>query len=366
MDPSADTLTPDPLTNSQLSHLAKIKDIVTGITRRDQEALTASELHNLAEITAIVARLEHGACRCRLVRRAGRTPAPLAVTTNLAPQIRSSSLVRRVTMEATAKYETHQWLLPFLSVHVCPLVSAHLWILDWRVGATHINTTLDSSLVKKWLLLQAYSAHWKLPAEPLAKEHVLCMVSRRYSKATRQHTLSIYTFISLDLSLSSDVTTSPIAVLDTYIGDCNDAAAPGWLRWDYISVSFQHDRAGFIGLFVNLVLWAENLGMPELSSEMIQWAWAISVGTWAEFLQLGPSTPHKPTAPSNHTPYRRYLLDAFSMRRLFNVSPIRHLDTDFNTSLDTESDDEDFPDSPLEDYFTAYNFEPLPALFTHQ
>ncbi|KAJ7774086.1 hypothetical protein B0H16DRAFT_1450889 [Mycena metata] len=362
MDPSADTLTPDPLTNSQLSHLAKIKDIVAGITRRDQEALTASELHNLAEITAIVARLEHGACRCRLVRRAGRTPAPLAVTTNLAPQIRSSSLVRRVTSSPTHKQERGR-------EGEDGRVPKRRKMGDANADKENIAptfTTLDSSLVKKWLLLQAYSAHWKLPAEPLAKEHVLCMVSRRYSKATRQHTLSIYTFISLDLSLSSDVTTSPIAVLDTYIGDCNDAAAPGWLRWDYISVSFQHDRAGFIGLFVNLVLWAENLGTPELSSEMIQWAWAISVGTWAEFLQLGPSTPHKPSAPSNHTPYRRYLLDAFSMRRLFNVSPIRHLDTDFNTSLDTESDDEDFPDSPLEDYFTAYNFEPLPALFTHQ
>jgi hypothetical protein len=124
MDSSADTLSSDPLTNSQLSHLAKIKDIVAGITHSgDEGAFTTSEINNLAEITSIVARLEHGARRCRLVRRAGTTvlcflipasffdlfsrlqSAPLAVTTNLAPRTRSSTLVRRATSPPTRKQE---------------------------------------------------------------------------------------------------------------------------------------------------------------------------------------------------------------------------------------------------------------------
>ncbi|KAJ7739012.1 hypothetical protein B0H16DRAFT_1759458 [Mycena metata] len=120
----------------------------------------------------------------------------------------------------------------------------------------------------------------------------------------------------------------------------------GWLRWGYISVVFQHDRAGFIGLFANLAMWGENLGKADLSSQMIQWARTISIGTWAESLELGPRTPHKPTAPNNSTPYRR----------------------SFTTGLDTDSDDGDLSSSPLDGCFTTYGGGPVPflTLFTRK
>ncbi|KAJ7814371.1 hypothetical protein B0H13DRAFT_1924870 [Mycena leptocephala] len=192
-------------------------------------------------------------------------------------------------------------------------------------------TGLDDSLVKKWLLLQAYGA--ERPNEPvqvqvqgLDRDKVLCTVTRSYFKPTRLHTLSIQATVSVDISCCPHVRTSPSTILDTFTGDCNDAMAPGWLCSLDISVFFPHDRAGFIGLFVNLAMWAENLEVA---------------GTWAQFKQLDPSTPHKRTTPNNVKPVRP-------------STPLTHCDG---------SDSED--DSPVaswDDVDASYELERLPAL----
>jgi hypothetical protein len=96
------------------------------------------------------------------------------------------------------------------------------------------------------------------------------------------------------VEISPCVHARKIPALDTYVGDCNDATAPGWLRWPIMAVIFAQNRAAFIGLFVNLALWPENLevstqlgpysctiilksSQAHLSTAMIEWAGAISV-----------------------------------------------------------------------------------------
>ncbi|KAF8185605.1 hypothetical protein K438DRAFT_1836690, partial [Mycena galopus ATCC 62051] len=127
---------------------------------------------------------------------------------------------------------------------------------------------------------------------------------RSFSKHDRLHTLSIMATVSPDVFPCLHARTSPIAILDTFTGDCNDAMAPGWLRWLHLSVDFRQDRTTFIGVFVNLALWDDNLAVLHLSTAMFKWAGVISVGTWAQSRRLDPSTPRKRTTPHNFKPVR--------------------------------------------------------------
>ncbi|KAJ7301764.1 hypothetical protein DFH08DRAFT_992213 [Mycena albidolilacea] len=141
------------------------------------------------------------------------------------------------------------------------------------------------------------------PHSPASSKRNASLNSRVFDdpSAARLHTLSLTGIVSVEISPCFHARKSP--ALDTYVGDCNDATAPGWLRWPVMAVIFAQNRAAFIGLFVNLALSPENLE-AHLSTAMIEWAGAISVGTWAQSCSLGPSTPQKPTTPNNFKPIR--------------------------------------------------------------
>ncbi|KAJ7791998.1 hypothetical protein B0H14DRAFT_3565668 [Mycena olivaceomarginata] len=220
---------------------------------------------------------------------------------------------------------------------------------------------------QKWLLLQAYGAEGSNDA--LHGSHgdtVLCTVTRSYYKPACLHTLAITATVSVDISSCLHARTSPSAVLDTFAGDCNDATAPGWLRWLDISVVFPHDRAGFIGLFVNLAMWAENLETPHLSTAMIDWAGAISLGTWAASCRLGPATPKKRTIATNYKPVRPCAKhDIYSTREslaFYDGSPTCIMDITYEDEDDETDSDGGSPAASWDDEHASYALEPLPAL----
>ncbi|KAJ7914136.1 hypothetical protein B0H13DRAFT_1873214 [Mycena leptocephala] len=213
------------------------------------------------------------------------------------------------------------------TLSVCPWIPAR---------SSYKQAGLDNGLVKKWLLLQAYGAEGSNDA--LHGSHgdtVLCTVTRSYFKPARLHALAITATVSVDISSCLHARTSPSAVLDTFAGDCNDATAPGWLRWLDISVVFPHDRAGFIGLFVNLAMWAESLETKRTIA-----------------------TNYKPVRPcAKHDIYSTRESLAFYDGSPTCIMDITYEDEDAETDSDGGS-----PAASWDDEHASYALEPLPAL----
>ncbi|KAF7347974.1 hypothetical protein MSAN_01749500 [Mycena sanguinolenta] len=230
-------------------------------------------------------------------------------------------------------------------------------------GWTQDSGTLLISVVKKWLLLQIYSAGISVNSPNPDEDVVICTVFRNYDKNTGRHTLYLEGTVSPEISPCLHSRTSPNAVIDSFEGDY-DGAAPGWLHAIlHMPVFFLHDRAGFIGIFVNLALWPENL-QANLSVAMIEWATAVSAGTWAASLPLGPRTPGKRTASHNYRPVRPCVKHNIYSRQeslaLRDSSPICIMDGDYESD---ESEDGGYA-AESDDEYIPYELEPLHPLDT--
>ncbi|KAJ7318499.1 hypothetical protein DFH08DRAFT_819777 [Mycena albidolilacea] len=165
------------------------------------------------------------------------------------------------------------------------------------------RTDIDTSLVKKWLMLQAYRAEGEELC-PLEGDAVLCTVSRTYSKAARLRTLLLTGIVSVEISPCLHARKIPAVILDT------------------------------------------SLGIAHLSTAMIEWAGAISVGTWAQSCSLGPSIPQKPTTPNNFKPIRPCALTQHTFVIHDYESDEPESDGEGSVSWDEDN----------------YELEPLPAL----
>ncbi|KAJ7834059.1 hypothetical protein B0H14DRAFT_3462324 [Mycena olivaceomarginata] len=104
---------------------------------------------------------------------------------------------------------------------------------------------------------------------------------------------------------------------------------------------------------VNLALWPENLE-AHLSTAMIEWAGAISVGTWAQSCSLGPQ---KPTTPNNFKPIRPLPDTAYIRHAVHsgggNESLICIVDSDYESD-EPESDGEETTTKPANDDSEAH------------
>ncbi|KAK7008312.1 hypothetical protein R3P38DRAFT_3324899 [Favolaschia claudopus] len=243
-------------------------------------------------------------------------------------------------------------MIDFRRTKYCRIVFSVHQTLARRLGV--------GCLVKKWLLLQVYRADSdNNPFVWPAGDAVVCTVFRSYSAATCIHTLWLNAVVSSEISPCLHARTSPTAVIDTFVGNLADSRAPGWLRSLETAVSFAHERAGFIGLFANVAMWSDNLRQENLSTAMIEWACAISTGTWAQSRQLGPSTPKKPTTPTNFKPVRpcpRHNIYSTCVTASLQGSPPCIMDNDY----ESEDEGEAFGDADSED--EMYGLKPLPAL----
>ncbi|KAJ7447760.1 hypothetical protein B0H11DRAFT_2248172 [Mycena galericulata] len=166
--------------------------------------------------------------------------------------------------------------------------------------------------IYRWMKLNEQDASSKdvfltgyLSIHDVGRDDVLCEIERvdstdMPSTETRSFTLYVTATVSDHLLVADDLRVSPRAILDTFTGNCGDPSAPDWIRRPDPTLRFRQPRDTFIGLFTGMALWDENLLTPNLSSSMIIWAEGISIGTWAESKNLGPTTPAKQsTLPLN-------------------------------------------------------------------
>jgi len=93
--------------------------------------------------------------------------------------------------------------------------------------------------------------------------------------------------------------TSPTAILDHFVGNTRDIAAPEWMAWDRVELQFRQPRSSIADIFARLAVSDHNSLERGLSFRMIEWAKNISVRTWSDSSTFGPLTPSKPSVACN-------------------------------------------------------------------
>ncbi|KAJ7609216.1 hypothetical protein DFH06DRAFT_1155344 [Mycena polygramma] len=159
------------------------------------------------------------------------------------------------------------------------------------------DNDVQQTFVKTWMLIRAGAAG-VVPSSlrHLHADFLLCKVER-VRESRKVQSLRISAYVSHKLDVPDHAHASPSAILDQYHTQSSHVA-PAWVQWDQ-SRYFENGRASFIGMFVDMALWPQNLDRPNLAIDMINWAQMISAGTWAESERLGPITPLRPTVARN-------------------------------------------------------------------
>ncbi|KAJ7668558.1 hypothetical protein DFH06DRAFT_1126037 [Mycena polygramma] len=171
-------------------------------------------------------------------------------------------------------------------------------------------------------------------------------------------TLFVTAGVSNRLGVSDDICISPQAIVDQFIGTASHPDAPRWLSWTGAR-RFPMSRSGFIGLFVSMAMWPENLwaagsllvhgcmvsfnlrACPHFRSTTTH-SFQLQAGTWAEIEHLGPATPLKPSVPQDQKKDRKQLRENAYWRRRRNGdlddTPSRSRGTSSPLSEDNWSD----------------------------
>ncbi|KZT08472.1 uncharacterized protein LAESUDRAFT_712970 [Laetiporus sulphureus 93-53] len=153
--------------------------------------------------------------------------------------------------------------------------------------------TLLALMKKRAFIITA--AQTVLLADPHWSRHVLLKVHQSYEPATRNdtirsvdgsYTLSATVLLPGDAEVPQFLRTSPIVIVEHFIGTGGDPAAPNWVNWPPDTVwVVRISRRAASQTFKELAEYPENLEVPGLCPSILEWAKSI----W-----------HKGCAPIDH------------------------------------------------------------------